>query len=401
MRARMARVPTEASMASGRSHLRAGDGVQQASAPGGVIEAPSPEKASMRRSGSRWVPDQEMAGHPDADERDSAATSDLHEEDRDRDRNAEPPVEHLVEVRVPRVVVRVGRPPGHRASRTRRRHTASTSAWPDLGRQGIEPVQLRARRRERGRHGRQSTAPPRRGGSRPQRRAMSSRHLGVRLHGTTTVQGTGEPCRVCCGLVTDPKNCGLSVIQRSMRAEWHPEKSHVAVTDEETNEGSKGWNRQTGQQQGTRFASAAVAAVRRGVDRPAAAVGTLRKCGASFSPRQGRWPNAVLRAPALIGEGYWQVSAQGGVFTNGAAAFYGSAGATTQQADCRASPRASTGVATGSWRPTAASSPSATRRSRDRPGRSTSTQPIVGHRADARWPGLLARGLRRRCLRLR
>ena len=59
----------------------------------------------MRRSGSTGVPQQKVPRHPDALERDTAAAPDLHEEDRDRDRDAEPSIEHLIEVRVPRVVV--------------------------------------------------------------------------------------------------------------------------------------------------------------------------------------------------------------------------------------------------------------------------------------------------------
>ena len=58
-------------------------------------------------------------------------------------------------------------------------------------------------------------------------------------------------------------------------------------------------------------------------------------------------------------------------------------------------------AATGSWPPTVASSPSATRRSWARPAASRSNKPIVGHGPDARRQRLLAGRLRRRHLRLR
>ena len=106
------------------------------------------------------VAQQEVAGHADADERHADAAADLHREHRERDRDADAAVEHLVEERVARVVVVVGvagKPPlpnrwatspsrvgvaaprrrGRRGGRGRRRRRAPGSAWAAMQQRGL------------------------------------------------------------------------------------------------------------------------------------------------------------------------------------------------------------------------------------------------------------------------
>ena len=75
------------------------------------------------------------------------------------------------------------------------------------------------------------------------------------------------------------------------------------------------------------------------------------------------------------GKGYWLVASDGGIFTFGDAAFYGSTGAIHLNqpiVGMTATPRA---TATGWWLRTGASSPSAMRPSSARPGTYVSTVP--------------------------
>ena len=152
----------------------------------------------------RRVADQEMAGHPDTDERDTAATSDLYEEDGDRDRNTQAPIEHLVEVRVPGVVVRAVIPPN--TQRLEHEHTNCVDVGlSQLGREGIEPVQLR-------RHIESGV-----GMGRDQQRSLIERNVNLPtchefspsrrgLHGTRLYKGQWGLLRSH----EDPKNQGLS-----------------------------------------------------------------------------------------------------------------------------------------------------------------------------------------------
>ena len=75
------------------------------------------------------------------------------------------------------------------------------------------------------------------------------------------------------------------------------------------------------------------------------------------------------------GGGYWLVAADGGIFTHGDAAFFGSAGrARTSTRRSSAWRRRPTVAATGSWRPTVASSPTVTPPSSAPRARRTSTR---------------------------
>ena len=92
----------------------------------------------------------------------------------------------------------------------------------------------------------------------------------------------------------------------------------------------------------------------------------------------------------------------GGVFTFGDATFHGSTGGRTAHRTHRRHRRAPRrATATGSSRPTVASSPSATPRSTAPPSGHTLAAPIVGIAATPIGPRLLARGVRRRRLHLR
>ena len=86
----------------------------------------------------------------------------------------------------------------------------------------------------------------------------------------------------------------------------------------------------------------------------------------------------VGMASTPIGHGYWLVASDGGIFSYGDAAFYGSTGGTPSTSPSWAWPRRPTARATGSWRPTAASSPTATPPSTARPVARHLNEPIVG-----------------------
>ena len=100
---------------------------------------------------------------------------------------------------------------------------------------------------------------------------------------------------------------------------------------------------------------------------------------------EGSTGGTALQAPIVgmattpDGNGYWLVASDGGIFTFGDAAFYGSTGAHAPQPAHRGHgghPRRRR--ATGWWRPTAASSASATPASSARRARMHLNQPIVG-----------------------
>ena len=88
----------------------------------------------------------------------------------------------------------------------------------------------------------------------------------------------------------------------------------------------------------------------------------------SATPRSTARPGAIRLNKPIVGmaatpdgKGYWLVASDGGIFTYGDAAFYGSTGGMPpQQADRRHGGHARRRRATGWWPPTAASSPSAT-----------------------------------------
>ena len=116
----------------------------------------------------------------------------------------------------------------------------------------------------------------------------------------------------------------------------------------------------------------------------------------------------VGMAATPTGKGYWFVAADGGIFTFGDALFYGSMGGTSpQQADRRHGGHARRARATGSWPPTAASSPSATPSStapwaarsstsrssawrRPRPGRATGSWPPTAASSPSATPSSTA-----------
>ncbi len=105
-------------------------------------------------------------------------------------------------------------------------------------------------------------------------------------------------------------------------------------------------------------------AVATGWSRPTAA-----SSPSATPPSPGRWadlastPRSSGIAATPDGGGYWLVAADGGVFTFGDATFAGSLGSRdAQRARSSAWRPRPTGAATGWWRPTAASSPSATPR---------------------------------------
>ena len=159
-------------------------------------------------------------------------------------------------------------------------------------------------------------------------------------------------------------------------------------------------------------------------------------------------PSSTSRSSGMTstpdGKGYWLVASDGGIFSFGDAAFYGSKGEPRSTSRSSGWPPLLTVRATGSWRPTVGSSPSVTPPStarRAEPTASTSrssgwpslptasgywlvasdggifsfgdaafygskggtplNKPIVGHGRHFRWQRLLARGVRRRDLLLR
>ena len=101
------------------------------------------------------------------------------------------------------------------------------------------------------------------------------------------------------------------------------------------------------------------------------------------------------------GGGYWLVASDGGIFSYGDAAFFGSRGGQPlEQADRRHGGHAHR-RRTGWSLPTAASSATATPCSKVRRGGITLNQPIVRHGRDPRRRGLLAHRVRRGSLQLR
>ena len=101
------------------------------------------------------------------------------------------------------------------------------------------------------------------------------------------------------------------------------------------------------------------------------------------------------------GGGYWLVASDGGIFSFGDAQFYGSTGGIALNKPIVGMAAAATATATGWWPPTAASSPSATRRSCGSTGRHPPEPARRGHGGDIGRRRLLAGGLRRRHLHLR
>ena len=79
------------------------------------------------------------------------------------------------------------------------------------------------------------------------------------------------------------------------------------------------------------------------------------------------------------GEGYWVVASDGGIFTFGDAAFFGSMGGTPLNQPIVGMAATPTGRATGRWPPTAASSPSATPPSSARWAAPPLNRPDRGH----------------------
>ena len=79
---------------------------------------------------------------------------------------------------------------------------------------------------------------------------------------------------------------------------------------------------------GTRLAAVAVAAVTAGSIGLQVQSSLSGSVAAAARPTAKDLANAVASCTGQTGEGYWQVSAGGGVFTNGAAVFYGSAAGT-------------------------------------------------------------------------
>ena len=101
------------------------------------------------------------------------------------------------------------------------------------------------------------------------------------------------------------------------------------------------------------------------------------------------------------GSGYWLVATDGGIFSFGDAAVLGSTGGIHLNEPSWAWPPPPTAVATGWWPPTAASSPSVTPRSTAPPAGIHLNEPIVGMASTPDGERLLAGGLRRRHLLLR
>ena len=130
------------------------------------------------------------------------------------------------------------------------------------------------------------------------------------------------------------------------------------------------------------------------------------RAGCSCAPVTLSTVSSGINEPAVDvtdtpnGKGYWLSARDGGIFTFGNAAFYGSTGALAPECPDRGHglPRPMARV-TGSSPPTAASSPSATPASTAR-GRTHLNAPIWAWR-HPRWPGLLAGRLRRGHLHLR
>ena len=105
-----------------------------------------------------------------------------------------------------------------------------------------------------------------------------------------------------------------------------------------------------------------------------------RRRGSSARPARSCSTRPIVGMAATPdGGGYWLVARDGGVFNYGDAGFFGSAGSLPLNApDGRHGRRPTTAGATGSWRPTGASSATATPASRARPAGLRLNAPVVG-----------------------
>ena len=247
-----------------------------------------------------------------------------------------------------------------------------------------------------------NNAPSSRGSS-ASGRATISRHLAERSMRMTVAVGPGptesHSARRCIAVPYQFEELRSAVIQIA-RAYRMPFRPHIAATDEETHEGDKAWNRKTGQAPGDRFAAAAAFAASVGAVSLGAQAGVSPVAGAA-NPAIKSLADAHLGCSGVDGEGYWQVSAAGGVFTNGAAVFYGSEGGATLNKPIVGMAPSVDGR--GYW---LVASDGGVFSFGDAPFKGSTgaihlNAPIVGHGADAGRPGLLAGGLRRRRLLLR
>ena len=106
-------------------------------------------------------------------------------------------------------------------------------------------------------------------------------------------------------------------------------------------------------------------------------------------------PSSASRRPTTA-KGYWLVATDGGIFSYGDAKFYGSTGAIALNRPIVGMASTPTRRATGSWRRTAASSPTATPGSTARPVPSSSTgpsspwPPLPTARGTGSWPATAA-----------
>ena len=109
---------------------------------------------------------------------------------------------------------------------------------------------------------------------------------------------------------------------------------------------------------------------------PAGASGPVTVHALGGAPALGA-PSTALNAPIVAiaathnGTGYWLLGHDGGIFSYGNAAFYGSTGAMHLNQPVVGMAATPSGTGTGSSPPTAASSASATRASTARPAPST------------------------------
>ena len=94
-----------------------------------------------------------------------------------------------------------------------------------------------------------------------------------------------------------------------------------------------------------------------------------------------------LPGPPSAAPGYWIVASDGGIFSFGVAPFFGSTGALDLNRPVVGMAATPDGAATGWWPATAASSPSGTPISTDRPAPSTLNQPVVGMAATPEGSG--------------
>ena len=157
-----------------------------------------------------------------------------------------------------------------------------------------------------------------------------------------------------------------------------PCRPHVAATDEETHEGDKAWNRKTGQAQGGKVRGRRVGGGVNGRRQPRGAGGLLPRGGRRNPRRQvvRRGPSRLFRRRRRgLLAGIGQLAACSPTGPPSSMAPRVGRPSTSRSS---ASHPVSMGAGIGWWRPTAASSPSATRPSRDRRGPSTSTHPSSG-----------------------